>query len=42
MNRFICPQNLLYQFEERGKYNYSNKCCYKLKKDLMKKMAKRK
>lgn len=32
---FHCPKILLYQFEERGKYNYSNKCCYKLKKELM-------
>lgn len=31
---FRCPKILKYQFEERGKYNYSNKCCYKLKKDL--------
>ena len=31
---FKCPKILLYQFEEIGKYNYSNKCCYKLKKDL--------
>ncbi len=34
-SRFVCPQKLKYQFEERGKYNYSNKCCYKLKKDLL-------
>lgn len=32
---FKCPKILLYQFKERGKYNYSNKCCYKLKKDLL-------
>ena len=32
---FKCPKKLLYQFEEKGKYNFSNKCCYKLKKDLM-------
>lgn len=31
---FKCPNILLYQFKEKGKYNYSNKCCYKLKKDL--------
>ena len=30
----------MYQFEEQGKYNYSNKCCYKLKKDLMHKKQK--
>lgn len=29
---FICPKKLMYQFEERGKYNYSNKCCNELKK----------
>ena len=32
---FKCPKILLYQFNEVGKYNFSNKCCYKLKKDLM-------
>lgn len=31
---FKCPKCLKYQFEEIGKYNYSNQCCYKLKKDL--------
>lgn len=31
---FKCPKCLLYQFDEKGKYNYSNQCCYKLKKDL--------
>lgn len=36
---FKCPKTLLYQFDERGKYNYSNQCCYKLKKDLMHKWA---
>ena len=30
---FSCPNILKYQFEERGKYNYSNLCCYKLKKE---------
>ena len=29
---FVCPKILKYQFEERGKYNYSNLCCYELKK----------
>lgn len=33
--RYMCPKKLLYQFEEKGKYNYSNQCCYKLKKDLL-------
>lgn len=31
---YKCPKKLLYQFEEKGKYNYSKQCCYKLKKDL--------
>lgn len=39
-SKFKCPKILLYQFEEQGKYNYSNKCCYKLKKDLMHKKQK--
>ena len=30
-----CPKKLLYQFEEHGKYNISQQCCYKLKKNLM-------
>ena len=30
--KFMCPKCLLYQFEERGKYHYSNKCCEELKK----------
>ena len=37
---FVCPQRLLYQFEEKGKYNYSDKCCYNLKKQPAKKWAK--
>lgn len=32
---FKVPKIVEYQFKERGKYNYSNKCCYKLKKDLL-------
>lgn len=28
---FTCPKALMYQFEERGKYHYSDKCCHKLK-----------
>ena len=39
---FVCPKILLYQFEERGKYNYSNLCCYKLKKEPVKKWQNRK
>lgn len=38
--KFSCPKILLYQFETRGKYNYSNKCCYKLKKELLHNKAK--
>lgn len=30
--KFMCPKILLYQFQERGKYHYSNKCCEELKK----------
>ncbi|MBO7527134.1 MAG: phosphoadenosine phosphosulfate reductase family protein, partial [Clostridia bacterium] len=26
--KYLCPKILLYQFEETGKYNFSNKCCY--------------
>ena len=37
---FKCPKVLLYQFEEKGKYNYSNKCCNKLKKEPIKKWQK--
>lgn len=33
---FSCPECLKYQFVERGRFNYSNKCCYKLKKNLLK------
>ena len=32
---FKCPKKLLYQFDGNIKYNYSNQCCYKLKKDLL-------
>lgn len=39
-SKFVCPKILKYQFEERGKYNYSNKCCYKLKKELTHKWQK--
>ena len=30
---FVCPKVLLYQFNKVGSYNYSNQCCYKLKKE---------
>lgn len=29
----VCPKILKYQFLERGKYKYSNQCCFKLKKE---------
>lgn len=35
-SKFKCPKRLKYIFEVRGRYNISNLCCYKLKKDLMK------
>lgn len=31
--KYLCPKILLYQFEEKGKYNYSHLCCHKLKKE---------
>lgn len=37
---FACPKKLLYQFENRGTYHYSNKCCLKLKKEPAKKWSK--
>ena len=37
---FCCPKILLYQFQEQGKYNYSNLCCYKLKKEPVHKWEK--
>ena len=30
--QLVCPKSLLYQFEEQGKYHYSNLCCNELKK----------
>ncbi len=38
--QFVCPKKLLYQFKEQGKYNYSNQCCYELKKKPIKKWQK--
>lgn len=38
--KYLCPKSLLYQFKERGKYNYSNLCCYKLKKEPAKRYEK--
>lgn len=34
-SRFQCPKKLLYQFEDEFKLKISNKCCYKLKKDVI-------
>ena len=34
---FVCPKILRYQFEERGKYPYSDKCCDKMKKEPIRK-----
>ena len=39
-SKFRCPKKLLYQFEERGKYNYSNQCCNELKKKPIKRWQK--
>lgn len=39
-SRYVCPKTLLYQFKERGKYNYSNLCCYEMKKKPVHKWAK--
>ena len=33
--KFSCPKSLLYQYEEEFTLNISNKCCYKLKKDII-------
>lgn len=30
--KYLCPKILLYQFAVKGSYNYSNKCCFELKK----------
>lgn len=38
--QYLCPKLLLYQFEKRGLYNYSNKCCLELKKKPIHKWAK--
>ena len=32
-NKFHCPKKLKYQFNKKQVYNYSDKCCYKLKKE---------
>lgn len=35
-SRFACPDNLRYQFSKDFKLKVSNRCCYKLKKDIAK------
>ena len=30
--KYLCPKILLYQFQKQGEYNYSNKCCFEMKK----------
>lgn len=40
VGKYACPKQLLYQFQEKGKYNYSNLCCYELKKKPIKKWQK--
>lgn len=40
LTKHKCPNILKYQFSSDFKLNVSNLCCYKLKKDLMKKWAK--
>lgn len=37
---FCCPNILKYQFEERGKYNYSHLCCEEMKKKPARKWMK--
>lgn len=39
-SRFACPKNLLYQYSEEFKIKLSNKCCYRLKKDVVRKWEK--
>lgn len=38
--QYLCPKKLLYQFSEIGKYNYSNRCCFELKKKPFRKYEK--
>ena len=39
-SRFQCPKKLMYQYEDSFKLNISDKCCYKLKKEPVKKWEK--
>ena len=38
--RFSCPEKFVYQFTDNFKIKVSNKCCYKLKKDVVAKWSK--
>ena len=33
--KYRCPKILLYQFENKGQYNYSNRCCLEMKKSQL-------
>lgn len=39
-SRYACPKKLLYQFKNDFKIRLSNKCCYRLKKDVFHKWEK--
>lgn len=39
-SRYACPKKLLYQYERNFKLRLSNKCCYRLKKDIIHKWEK--
>lgn len=39
-SKFACPKCLLYQYEDNFKLKLSNKCCYRLKKDIIHKWEK--
>ena len=40
IGNFACPHNLLYQFDSNFKIKLSDKCCYKLKKEPIRKWEK--
>lgn len=39
-SRYACPKKLLYQYERNFKLRLSDKCCYRLKKDIFRKWEK--
>lgn len=39
-SKFACPKTLLYQYSENFKIKLSDKCCYRLKKDIVNKWEK--